>query len=910
MRRHLIPHSLAAFLLLAALVRWPACARESEGAHARSLLLNGTWEFARSDGAGLERTESDPDDLPWKQVSLPGPFLPWNQEVADHARFIWARRTFELTTNQALGLAVLRWNRIASGAEAYINGTKVADHEPTGPFQGLIPPGVLRPGVNRIALKVRGSAAVRRSRSGNPLIPCGFGPGMPEITDDVWLDFADRAYLKWALALPDLAGSRVRIRVTPVGPAPLDSLRVSARVESWPDGKLMGEGSTPARVIPTPEPLGGEHFWIDVPMLAARPWTPEDRNLYNARVRLRQGETTLDELSFRFGMREIGVKNRRYQLNGRSLWLRGSNLVFEWDWGDTITGHERDYLVTEAREMSLNSFRTHTRPLPRRWADLCDEHGTMVLAEFPVLFNYQDYKFTAEEWESWHRNCLLDAAGWMARLWNHPSVVMWVLSNESRDDNAWEEGPFQRFVKELDPSRPTIRTGTTGTTDNHDIHACGNVTETEEGHLQPQVRRWLEQAGDRPTTVTEYMNDFGHPRTQWSGIEDRLANDLAVAQIGGEHTEAMRRARIDGIWPYMYAGWTRTRLAARVRETGKGSAVWKARFAAPASAVWHSTLSPVLASLDLFDPDYRTGQDVTTDLHLINESWNDTQVHVDLLLTRENPEWIPEAECFQQPAARWGFDFELGADTARKVPVTWRLPDTEGTYCLTARLTGASERPVLSQRFVRAIARSATGDAARRRKLVVLAGDREVVRFFSAHGLRLADEAEAWSPSTHMVVVWRPDRLTSVEKRAASRLCDFAARGGPILILAASSWDWPELCDLRIASGPRFSRVFPHQASHLPGSFGIEPPWLIRWNGYPGTVSLAPLSGPALDQGEPILWARDRKTTVMARVPAATGSGRLLVCQLDLQHRLDPTATDYDPAAERVLLQLLARESW
>ena len=36
----------------------------------------------------------------------------------------------------------------------------------------------------------------------------------------------------------------------------------------------------------------------------------------------------------------------------------------------------------------------------------------MILAEFPVLFNYQDYKFTEEEWEIWHRNCLLDAAGW------------------------------------------------------------------------------------------------------------------------------------------------------------------------------------------------------------------------------------------------------------------------------------------------------------------------------------------------------------------------------------------------------------------------------------------------------------------------------------------------------------------
>jgi len=37
---------------------------------------------------------------------------------------------------------------------------------------------------------------------------------------------------------------------------------------------------------------------------------------------------------------------------------------------------------------------------------------------------------------------------------------------------------------------------------------------------------------------------------------------------------------------------------------------------------------------DLFDANYRTGREVTTDLHLINDSWHDAKVHVDLLLTR------------------------------------------------------------------------------------------------------------------------------------------------------------------------------------------------------------------------------------------------------------------------------------
>ena len=577
--------------------------------------------------------------------------------------------------------------------------------------------------------------------------------------------------------------------------------------------------------------------------------------------------------------------------------------------GGIIDGKETDYLVTEAREMSMNCFRTHTQPPPRLWCDVCDENGTMILAEFPVLYNYQDYRFTAEEYEIWHRNVLTDSAAWMARLWNHPSVLMWVLSNESRGDNAWEEGPFQQLVNSFDPTRPTMRTGTTGTRENYDVHPCGNVTETDEGHLQPQIPGWFEAAGQRTTTASEYMNDFGHPRTQWTGVDDRRANDLAVAQIGAEHTEAMRRARVDCILPYMYAGWTRTRLAARVKETGQGSAVWKAGYAAPQSAAWHSSLSPVLASLDLFDPDYQTGQQVTTDLHLINDSWRDAKVHVDLLLTHQCPEYIPEAECFDTPVRKWSYDFVLKTDAIDMVPVTWKLPDQEGCYWLTARLTGAAGRPVLSQRFVRAIAPTIVPDSLRQRRYLVLGGDDAANEFFRSNRLRTTERLDGLSPDRHTVIIWNAARLTEDEKQSAKELCAFADRGGRVVVLSTSSWDWPELCDVKITRDPRFSRVFPYEVFAGTPLEGIDPQWLIRWNGFPGTVARGAIDGVALEHAKKVLWAKEPNTTVMAAVSAASGGGRILFSQLELQSRVDRSQRDFDPVAERVLLRLLDREN-
>lgn len=896
-------------LLILALSNDILLAREFEGSRTNSILLNGEWEFSRGDGSEGAELAGGQAKLSWQTVKLPGPFMKWSKDAVSQTKIVWAKRSFHVTPAQAEGLAVLRWNRIANGATAFINGQKVGENEPIGPFQVIVPAGVLKPGENQIVLQVRGATGVRRSKSGNALIPAGFGVGLPEVTDDVWIDFADTAYMKWVLALPDLAGSRVRIRVTPTGLQRVENLTLVAQVKSWPAGKVMGEGQALARLEPNPDPLGGQHFFVEVPMPGFQPWTYEQCPLYLARVRLTQQGHVLDEITFRFGMREIGVKDRRYKLNGKSLWLRGSNLVFEWNWGDTITGHEVDYLVTEAREMSMNSFRTHTQPPPRLWADICDEHGTMILAEFPVLYNYQDYKFTPEEYAIWHCNVLTDTAGWMARLWNHPSVIMWVLSNESRNDNAWEEGPFQEFVNALDPTRPTMRTGSTGTKENYDVHPCGNVTETDEGHLQPAIAGWFKAAGERTTTISEYMNYFGHPHTQWTGVDDRTANGLAVAQIGAEHTEAMRRARIDAILPYMYAGWTRTRQAARVRESGKGSAVWKANYAAPESAAWHSALSPVLASLDLFDPDYRTGQEVTTDLHLINDSWHDAKFHVDLLLTRECPEFIPEAKCFDSPLSKWSFEFATKADSTEKAPVTWRLPDEEGCYWLTARMTGLPGRPVLSQRFVRGIKPPTITTEAKQRAFIILGSSDAARAFFKSKGLATTESVGALAPDKHVVVIWNATHLTEAEKRSAKTLCEFAGRGGEVVVLSTPSWNWPELCDVKIGKARRFSRVFPHLPITHSMMSGIDREWLIRWNGFPGTVGLAPLEGATMAHAEKILWAKEPGTTMVAIVPAAEGGGRILFAQLDLQRRVDPSKPNYDPAAERFLLNLLGDET-
>ena len=131
-----------------------------------------------------------------------------------------------------------------------------------------------------------------------------------------------------------------------------------------------------------------------------------------------------------------------------------------------------------------------------------------------------------------------------------------------------------------------------------------------------------------------------------------------------------------------------------------------------------------------------------------------------------------------------------------------------------------------------------------------------------------------------------------------------------MIVLSTPSWDWSELCDVKISHDPRFSRVFPHKDLKDSLLDGVDPEWLIRWNGLPGTVGFGALGGAVMARAEKILWAREPKTTVMAVVPAASGDGRIVSAQLDLKDRLDRSKPNYDPVAERVLLNLLGRGSF
>ncbi len=352
----------------------------------------------------------------------------------------------------------------------------------------------------------------------------------------------------------------------------------------------------------------------------------------------------------------------------------------------------------------------------------------------------------------------------------------------------------------------------------------------------------------------------------------------------------------------MYAGWTKTR---------HGGKAWNGVYAQPISAALHSGLSPVLASLDIFNANYLVNQQVKTDLYLTNDSWHDAKIHVELLLTAENPQCLPKAACFAKPLARQQFDFTVKADSMRTVPVTWKLPRTPGQYWLTARTTGLPGDAVLSQRFVRA---NAVPTVTKYARMVLAGGDAAATAFLTAKGFPLGSDLKQLVKDD-VVLIWDATKLEAADKATTEALRAFAAAGGKISVLCSAAWPLKDLCDVSMAEKKegwleenlRYNRAFPYEKVESPVLKGILPESLQRWNGVPGLVALAPLQGPALEKATKLAWVRQPENhVVLAEVPQATG-GSILFCQFDIKSHLDKTSDQYDPVAEQMLLNIIGR---
>lgn len=217
-------------------------------------------------------------------------------------------------------------------------------------------------------------------------------------------------------------------------------------------GKIVGTSSTnkSADVNTTIE----QTIKVNKPNL----WSPETPNLYTAVSRVFVGKIQKDEYKTTFGFRTIRFdKDKGFFLNGKYTKFKGVCLHHDLGpIGAAVNFRATERQLVMMKEMGANAIRTSHNPPSLELLKICDSIGLMVQVEsFDEWKNGKNANGYGDFFDAWAEK---DLTAMIKRDRNHPSVVMWSIGNEIREQGMEEGYKIARFLTkishDLDPTRP------------------------------------------------------------------------------------------------------------------------------------------------------------------------------------------------------------------------------------------------------------------------------------------------------------------------------------------------------------------------------------------------------------------------------------------------------------------------
>ncbi|MDQ3651167.1 MAG: beta galactosidase jelly roll domain-containing protein [Acidobacteriota bacterium] len=207
-------------------------------------------------------------------------------------------------------------------------------------------------------------------------------------------------------------------------------------------------------------------------------WDHGRPNLYTLQTRVTVGNHISDERSEAVGIREIEKVDWVFYLNGRRIFIRGTNSYYLELFMSEMTRQKYERDLRLMKDMNINMIRLHCHFQNPEFYELCDELGIMVWQDFLEAWYPRDIDFALQAAK------LYDAHIRMVR--NHPSIAIWATSDEEDLEN------YRVLTKHLagrlyanDPEHRAVVRSTGRYGDGHIYHGwySGNIweyTKTEE----------------------------------------------------------------------------------------------------------------------------------------------------------------------------------------------------------------------------------------------------------------------------------------------------------------------------------------------------------------------------------------------------------------------------------------------
>ena len=178
-----------------------------------------------------------------------------------------------------------------------------------------------------------------------------------------------------------------------------------------------------------------------------------DPYLYCCEVEIVENGEVLDNVCQRFGCRTFKIDpNNGFILNGEEYPLRGvSRHQDRWGFGNALLPEHHKEDIDLIMEVGATTIRLAHYQHDQYFYDLCDEKGLVIWAEIPYISRHMP---------GGRENTISQMKELVYQNYNHPSIVVWGLSNEisiagSDDDLLENHRILNDLVHEIDKTRLT-----------------------------------------------------------------------------------------------------------------------------------------------------------------------------------------------------------------------------------------------------------------------------------------------------------------------------------------------------------------------------------------------------------------------------------------------------------------------
>ena len=187
-------------------------------------------------------------------------------------------------------------------------------------------------------------------------------------------------------------------------------------------------------------------------------WSVDHPYLYKAVIKVMFKNKLADEYSTSFGIRSFHFdEDKGFFLNDKPLKVKGvCNHHDLGALGAAVNTRAIERQLQILKAMGCNAIRTAHNPASPELLDLCDKMGFLVMEEAFDMWKKKKNKFDYySDFDQWHKQDIQDM---VLRDRNHPSIFMWSIGNEIREQFDSSGITLAKelvgLIKSLDSTRP------------------------------------------------------------------------------------------------------------------------------------------------------------------------------------------------------------------------------------------------------------------------------------------------------------------------------------------------------------------------------------------------------------------------------------------------------------------------